>query len=133
MPAMPQPAVKTVLVVDDDPVILGLLQVNFEMEGFRVLSASDGEAALEVARRSPPDVIILDVMMPKLDGHQVARALRDDPRLAAVPVIFLSARAQSADVAQGLELGAADYVSKPFDPIELVDRVQAVLDSAGTP
>ncbi len=121
---------KTILVADDDPVILGLLEVNFEMEGYTVVTAADGAAALEAARSSRPDIIILDVMMPKLTGHEVAEALRDDDALAGIPVIFVSAKAQGADVARGMDLGAADYVTKPFDPIDLVDRVTAVLEKS---
>lgn len=123
---------KTILVADDDPVILGLLEVNFEMEGYSVVTAEDGAVALERARASKPDVIILDVMMPKLTGHEVAAALKADPALADIPVIFVSAKAQGADVTRGMELGAADYVTKPFDPIDLVDRVSAVLDKSRT-
>ncbi len=121
---------KTILVADDDPVILGLLEVNFEMEGYTVVTAADGAAALDAARSSRPDIIILDVMMPKLTGHEVAEALRDDDALAGIPVIFVSAKAQGADVARGMDLGAADYVTKPFDPIDLVDRVTAVLEKS---
>lgn len=121
---MPGPKI---LVADDDPVILGLLEVNFEMEGFAVVTAENGEVALNAARRERPDIIVLDVMMPKLTGHEVAEALNDDDDLATIPVIFVSAKAQGADVNRGMELGAADYVTKPFDPIELVERVAAVL------
>ncbi len=123
---------KRILVADDDPVILGLLEVNFEMEGFEVLTAEDGEVALEQARSGAPDLIVLDIMMPKLTGHEVAEALRADEALAEIPVVFVSAKAQSADVTRGMELGAADYVTKPFDPIELVERVTAVLDQSRT-
>lgn len=123
---------KTILVADDDPVILGLLEVNFEMEGFTVVTAEDGAVALDQARRSKPDIIVLDVMMPKMTGHEVAAALKADPKLATIPVIFVSAKAQGADVAKGMDLGAADYVTKPFDPIDLVDRVTAVLDKTRT-
>lgn len=123
---------KTILVADDDPVILGLLEVNFEMEGFTVVTAQDGAVALDRARSSRPDVIVLDVMMPRMTGHEVAAELKADPALADIPVIFVSAKAQGADVALGMELGAADYVTKPFDPIELVDRVAAVLEKSRT-
>lgn len=121
---------KTILVADDDAVILGLLEVNFEMEGFTVVTAEDGAVALDRARETKPDIIVLDVMMPNMTGHEVAAALKADPDLADIPVIFVSAKAQSADIARGMELGAADYVTKPFDPIELVDRVIAVLDKS---
>ena len=123
---------RTILVADDDPVILGLLEVNFEMEGFDVVTAEDGAVALEIARTTRPDVIVLDVMMPKMSGHEVAAALQADPALADIPVIFVSAKAQGADVARGMELGAVDYVTKPFDPIDLVDRVTAVLEKPRT-
>jgi DNA-binding response OmpR family regulator len=96
----------TVLVVDDDPVILRLLEVNFEMEGFTVVRAADGVEGLERARGVLPDVIVLDVMMPR---------------------IFVTARAQSSDVERGMELGVDDYVTKPFDPLDLIARVNAVL------
>jgi DNA-binding response OmpR family regulator len=117
----------TVLVVDDDPVILRLLEVNFEMEGFTVVRAADGVEGLERARGVLPDVIVLDVMMPRMTGHEVATALRQDPRTATIPIIFVTARAQSSDVERGMELGVDDYVTKPFDPLDLIARVNAVL------
>jgi len=120
----------TVLVVDDDPVILKLLQVNFEMEGFRVLTATDGRDGLRQARSRRPDVVISDIMMPKLDGLELATALKGDPETENLPVILLSARAQTADVQRGLEVGVDEYVTKPFDPLELVEVVFAVLDRA---
>src|SRR4051794_32543323 len=91
-------AASTVLVVDDDPVIVKLLQVNFEMEGYDVLTASDGEEGLQRARSERPDIVLLDVMMPKMDGLQVAQALKADPDTAVIPVILLSAKVQAADV-----------------------------------
>ncbi len=116
-----------VLVVDDDPVILELLRINFEIEGFEVFSASDGQEGLERARADRPDVVLSDIMMPRLDGLQFLARLRDDPATAGVPVVLLSAKAQNAEVQRGLALGADDYVTKPFDPLELIDRVNAVL------
>ena len=112
-----------VLAVDDDPTIQRLLQVNLEMEGYEVVLAGNGEEALEVARAERPDCILLDVMMPKKDGWQVCAELREDPDLAHVPVVFLSARAQDSDVERGESLGANEYVTKPFDPMELLDLV----------
>jgi DNA-binding response OmpR family regulator len=120
----------TILVADDDPVILGLLEVNFEMEGFTVVTAENGADALERAREAKPDILVLDVMMPKMTGHEVAAAIRDDPDLAGTPVIFVSAKAQGADVAVGMDLGAVDYVTKPFDPIDLVERVNVALEKS---
>ena len=125
---MPGPL--TVLVVDDDPVIVRLLQVNFEMEGFTVLVANDGEAALESVRTHRPDVVVCDIMMPKLSGLEVVERLRADAdgATANIPVVLLSAKAQSAEVQRGLDVGADDYVTKPFDPLDLVERVTAVAD-----
>ena len=117
----------TVLVVDDDPVILRLLEVNFQLEGIEVATAVDGEEGVEEARRTRPDVVISDIMMPKVNGLELLSMLRDDPLTAALPVILLSAKAQAADVQRGMELGAADYITKPFDPLELIDRVYKVL------
>ena len=117
----------TVLVVDDDPVILRLLEVNFEMEGFTVVRASDGAEGLERAREVLPDVVVLDVMMPRMTGYEVAAAMRSDPQTADIPILFVTARAQSGDVERGMELGVDDYVTKPFDPLDLIARVNAVL------
>src|SRR5713101_5051408 len=114
---------ETVLVVDDDPVILRLLQVNFEMDGFTVVLASDGAEALEMAKATAPDVVVSDVMMPKMNGIELVRALKADAATAAIPVLLLSAKAQNADVRQGMEAGADDYLTKPFEPRELVDRI----------
>jgi len=117
----------TVLVIDDDPVILRLLRVNFEIEGFRVISAADGADGLARLQGERPDVVISDVMMPGLDGLGVLAAIRKDPETAHVPVILLSAKAQAADIERGLDLGADEYVTKPFDPMDLIDRVNAVV------
>ena len=112
----------TVLVVDDDPIIVSLLQVNFEIEGYDVLTAVGGEAGLAQARSGLPDVVVLDVMMPGIDGLEVARRLREDPATRAIPVVMLSAKAQAADIQAGLEV-ADDYITKPFEPLELLERV----------
>ena len=117
----------TVLVVDDDPVIQKLLQVNFEMEGYAVLTAADGEEGLERARADHPDVIVLDVMMPKMNGLEVAQALKGDSGTAKIPIVLLSAKAQEADVQAGKATGADDYVTKPFDPLDLLERVAALV------
>ena len=117
----------TVLVVDDDPVILKLLEVNFEMEGFQVVRAADGAEGLERAREVLPDIVVLDVMMPRMTGYEVAKALREDSDTAHIPIIFVTARAQSSDVERGMELGVEDYVTKPFDPLDLIDRVNNLL------
>ena len=117
----------SVLVVDDDPVILRLLQVNFELEGISVATAVDGEEGLKMLHSDPPDLVISDIMMPKVNGLELLAALRSSPDTASLPVILLSAKAQVADVQRGLELGADDYITKPFDPLELIDRVYKVL------
>jgi len=120
----------TVLVVDDDPVIQKLLQVNFEMEGYRVITASDGLEGLEKARASHPNAVVLDVMMPKMDGLEVARTLKGDSATKAIPIILLSAKAQQADIQAGSSTGADDYLTKPFDPLELLDRVANLIAGA---
>lgn len=117
-----------VLVVDDDPVILRLLEVNFRLEGFEVSMASRGEEAIAVAAAEAPDVIVLDVMLPGMDGHQVYRGLRDDPATSQIPVVFLSARAMDEDLAR-YATEDVDYVTKPFDPSELVEAVRRRLSS----
>ena len=116
-----------VMAVDDDPVIRGLLEVNLEMEGHDVVTAVDGRDALDKVREDPPDLILLDVMMPNVNGWQVAEALKGDPATAAIPIIFLSARAMEADVSKGRGVGADEYVTKPFDPIDLMELVHRLL------
>ena|SRR5688572_6655353 len=120
-----------ILVADDDPSILRLLQLNFELEGFEVQTASDGEEALAKARSSLPDVIVLDVMMPGLDGWEVCRRLKEDEITRDVPVVLLTALGQEKERRHGLELGAAEYVQKPFDPDRLVDVVKGTLTGTG--
>lgn len=114
-----------VLLVDDEPSIVQLARMYLEREGYRVATVHDGEAALEAVRRQRPDVVVLDVMLPKVDGFEVCRRLRaeDNP----VPIIMLTARDDDIDKILGLELGADDYLTKPFNPRELVARVKAIL------
>jgi DNA-binding response OmpR family regulator len=118
---------RTILVVDDDPVILRLLEVNFEMEGFVVRSAADGQEGCEVARAEAPDVIVSDVMMPRMSGLELVAELKGDAATAGIPIILLSAKAQVSDVRSGLDAGADDYVTKPFEPNDLVERVLKLL------
>lgn len=120
-----------ILVVEDDRNILRGLVDNLEMEGYKVVTASDGEAALKKAKEAAPDLIILDIMMPKMNGFEVCKQLK--AKGSAVPIIILSAKAQESDKVLGLELGADDYVTKPFSPRELLVRVKAVLRRAGAP
>jgi DNA-binding response OmpR family regulator len=119
-----------VLAADDDPVILRLIQVNLSLEGFDVETAARGEDALVKAKDVGPQVIVLDVMMPGMTGWEVARQLRADAATAHIPIVFLSARTQEEDRRQGRELGVAEYVSKPFDPRDLVDTIRRLADQA---
>ena len=118
---------KTVLVVDDEQDILDLVRFRLEHDGYRVLTASDGQTGLTLARAERPDLCILDVMMPKLSGLEVLAELRADPVTAETRVILLTARGQDADVDRGFELGAQDYDTKPISPTELRRRVHAQL------
>ncbi|HVF11619.1 MAG TPA: response regulator [Actinomycetota bacterium] len=117
-----------ILIADDDPVIIKLLQVNLEMEGYQVVTAEDGQDAVEKAALEKPDLVMLDIMMPRMDGWTARGELLKNPDLKDVPVIFLSARAQQADLRKGYEAGVAEYVTKPFDPIDLLDVVAQILD-----
>jgi len=120
--------VARVLVVDDDASIRTLLEVSLRTEGLEVDTARDGRDGLEQALVDPPDVVVLDVMMPELDGWGVAEGLAANPRTAGVPVVFLSARAQDADVARGRALGAAAYVTKPFDVFDLCELLHELVE-----
>jgi DNA-binding response OmpR family regulator len=117
----------TILVVEDDPVILDLLTVNFELEGYTVVRAVDGVDGVEQARAHRPDAVVTDVMMPKRSGIDLLRDLRADPELAYIPVVLLSARALATDIRDGLAAGADDYITKPFEPDDLVVRVEKLL------
>jgi DNA-binding response OmpR family regulator len=116
-----------VLVADDDRDILELVAFRLERAGYDVVTADDGAEALSVAEERAPDLAVLDVMMPRLDGYEVTRRLRDRGETERIPVILLTARVQEADVQRGFDAGADDYLKKPFSPQELRARVQAVL------
>ncbi|MBX5474881.1 MAG: response regulator [Thermoleophilia bacterium] len=116
-----------VLVIDDEAPIRLLCRVNLEAEGMEVLEAPDGPSGLELARTGRPDVILLDVMMPGLDGWRVAEELLEDERTSRIPIIFLTARAEFRDRARGLDIGGVDYVTKPFNPLELAPLVDDLL------
>jgi CheY-like chemotaxis protein len=120
-----------VLVVDDEAAIRLLCRVNLRLEGVDTIEAANGEEALELARKHKPDLVLLDVMMPHLDGWQVADQLSRDGATREVPVVFLSARAEPADYLRGYELGAVGYVTKPFDPTALGGIVHGVLERLG--
>lgn len=115
------------LIVEDESALVELLRYNFEKEGFRVATASDGEAALVSVDEQAPDLIVLDWMLPHISGLEVCRQLRRKPETRDVPIIMLTARGEESDRIRGLEVGADDYVSKPFSPSELIARVRAVL------
>ena len=119
-----------VLVVEDEPDIRNLVVLHLERAGYRCHVATTGLEALEAAKRLTPDLVVLDVLLPGLDGLEVCRRLRGDPHTAAIPVIMLTAKTEEVDRVVGLELGADDYVTKPFSPRELVARVRAVLRRA---
>jgi two-component system alkaline phosphatase synthesis response regulator PhoP len=121
---------KTVLVADDEPGIVTLVRDYLDRAGFRVLTAGDGPAALRLARSERPNLLVLDLMLPGLDGLDVTRALRQDPATQKLPIIMLTARVEETDRLIGLELGADDYITKPFSPREVVARVRAVLRRA---
>ena len=116
-----------ILVVDDDPDIARFVEMNLAMEGFEVIVAHDGATALDMVRKAAPDLVILDLMMPELDGVEVTRRLRADAMTSALPVIMLTAKGQTVDKVLGLTAGADDYVVKPFDTLELVARVRGTL------
>ena len=118
----------TVLVVDDEAPIRLLCRVNLEAEGMKVIEASDGDTGLELARAEHPDVVLLDVMMPGRSGWEVAEELLADESTSSIPIIFLTARAEVRDRAKGIDLGGVDYVTKPFNPVELAPLVQDLVD-----
>ncbi len=115
---------KTILVVDDEPRVVQFITMNLELEGFRVVSASNGHEALEKVTRELPDLIVLDIMLPDMDGFETLKKIR---QVSSVPVIFLSVKGEEFDRVRGLDLGADDYMTKPFSPRELMSRIRAVL------
>jgi DNA-binding response OmpR family regulator len=120
-------AQKRILICDDDPAILRVLQVNLEVEGYEALLAHHGEEALEVAQREKPDLIILDIMMPRLDGYQTCERLKASDDTKQIPVVFLSAKAQASDIEKGKGYGVDDYLTKPFDPDTLISTIERLL------
>ena len=128
--SLQQKAPRVVLVVDDEPRMIRFIRMNLELEGYQVVEASNGIEALDQVRKHMPDLVVMDVMMPKMDGFETLRSLRE---IATVPVILLTVRSDEDDRIRGLELGADDYITKPFSPRELVSRVNAVLRRAEWP
>ena len=121
---------KKILIVDDEKQLLSLVSLHMRMSGYDVLLASDGDEALAIAREKKPDLIILDLMLPKMDGWEVCKRLRTESKIGDIPVIMLTARSETGDKLKGFECGADDYVTKPFSPRELVVRVKRVLARA---
>jgi len=119
-----------ILIVEDEKDIVKMIDYNLKKEGFRTVHASDGEDAIDLAHREHPDLILLDLMLPGVDGLEVCRTLKKENKTAGIPIIMLTAKAQETDKVVGLELGADDYVTKPFSPRELIARIKAVLRRA---
>lgn len=119
---------KTVLVAEDEPDIRALITFSLEYAGYRVIEALDGEDAVKMAQEEQPDLILLDVRMPKLNGYQACTVLKTEDSTREIPVVFLSARGQETEIRQGLELGAEEYILKPFAPDELYRRVGGILE-----
>ena len=119
-----------ILIVEDEKDIVKMLDYNLKKEGFRALSANNGEDGLDMARKEHPDLILLDLMLPEMDGLEVCKAIKNDTKTAHIPIIILTAKAQETDKIVGLELGADDYMTKPFSPRELIARIRAVLRRA---
>jgi two-component system, OmpR family, alkaline phosphatase synthesis response regulator PhoP len=122
--------VKKILAVDDEPSIRRLVEVNLQRAGYAITTAPDGQEALNQIARERPDMVLLDVMMPRMDGFELLRRLKADPATAGIPVLMLTAKAQDADVFRGLQSGADFYLTKPFNPKELLMWVQRVFGAA---
>ena len=121
-----------ILVVDDEVYIVHILDFSLGMEGYEVITALDGEQGLEKAREEQPDLVVLDIMMPKLDGYETCRMLKSDERTRNIPVILLSAKGRNIDQKVGFEVGADDYITKPFSPRRLVERINAILGQSNS-
>src|SRR5436305_3619242 len=118
----------TILVVDDDPKVVRVVEINLAQEGYQIRTAADGEEALAAVARERPDLVLLDVMMPRMDGFEALKRLKADPATAEIPIIMLTARAQDEDVFEGYGMGAQWYLTKPFEPGELRRVVRHLLD-----
>jgi two-component system alkaline phosphatase synthesis response regulator PhoP len=119
---------RCVLIIEDEPRIVLSLEYLLERGGYQTATAADGERGLAMVRELRPDVVVLDLMLPRLNGYQVCQAIRSDPELARIPVIILSAKGQEVEVLKGLSLGAARYITKPFGNAEILEAVRAVLE-----
>ena len=121
-----------ILVVDDEIYIVHILDFSLGMEGYEVITALDGEQALEKLKTDKPDLIVLDIMMPKLDGYEVCKAIKSSPETRHIPVILLSAKGRNVDQKLGFDVGADDYITKPFSPRKLVERINQLLGQTVT-
>jgi two-component system phosphate regulon response regulator PhoB len=124
---------KTILAIDDEKDILELLKYNLSREGYTVLTADSGEAALDVMQKTQPDLILLDLMLPGIDGLEVCRLTKESARTKHIPIVMLTAKGEEADIVAGLEIGAEDYITKPFSPRILLARIRAVLRRKAQP
>jgi phosphate regulon transcriptional regulator PhoB len=131
--ALTHKKMKRVLLIEDDRDIVELVRYNLEREGFQVSASTDGSTGLQQVRKTPPDILLLDLMLPKLSGLEICKEIRRDEELNRLPILMLTARGEEADRVVGLEMGADDYVTKPFRPRELVARVKALLRRAEPP
>ncbi|MFH0777724.1 MAG: response regulator [Candidatus Eisenbacteria bacterium] len=121
-----------ILVVDDEVYIVHILDFSLGMEGYEVVTALDGEQALAKVKSERPDLVVLDIMMPKLDGYETCRILKTDPQTRHIPVILLSAKGRNVDQKMGFQVGADDYITKPFSPRKLVERINLILGQPST-
>ena len=119
---------KRILIVDDDPLILDLFEFSFDQTKFEIIRAQNGREGLEKALREKVDLILLDVMMPDLNGYEVCRQIKNNPATRATKVIMVSAKVQKEEIEQGLKAGADDYITKPFEPLELADKITKMLE-----
>ena len=131
---MPDRETTTVLIVEDEPDLREILRYNLEREGFKVIESEDGEAGLALLRKHLPKIVLLDIMLPGMDGVEICRSIKYDPQTRSIPVIMVTARGDESDIVLGLGVGADDYIIKPFSPRELMARIKAVLRRAnGSP
>ena len=121
-----------ILVVDDEIYIVHILDFSLGMEGYEVVTALDGEQALHKVKSDKPDLVVLDIMMPKLDGYETCKILKNDPETKNIPVILLSAKGRNVDQKMGFQVGADDYITKPFSPRKLVERINMILGQPST-
>ena len=123
---------KRILLVDDEPSLVLLMEARLKTAGYNVVSANDGQAGFEMAKKENPDLIILDLMLPKMDGYKVCGLLKKDTRYAKIPIILFTARAQQEDMKLGEELGADAFITKPFDPPTLLGKIEELLEKAAS-